>query len=403
MTAKDFQPDQQGPLAGVRVLDLSRLVSGNILSLHLADFGAEVVKVERPGHGDDLRNWKTAGIPAWWKVYARNKKSISLNLRSPEGADMLKRLVPGFHVLVENFRPGTLEGWGLGPDTLLALNPKLVIVRVSGWGQTGPYRDRPGFGSLIEGMSGFAARNGFGDRPPVLPPLALSDMVAAMQGAFATLAALRHIETGGGAGQVIDLSLFEPMFGILGPIAADYAIDGRVPHRIGSRSEEAAPRNVYECKDGKFLALSGSMQSMAERIFDVIGRPELKDDPRFLTNTDRLAHNDELDAIIADYMRQKTAAENLETFAAAKVTIGPILDISDLVDHPFIAGREVLVDLPDEDLGRVPMHNISPRLSATPGGFRRPAPEIGEHNAEIFAEIGVGDADLAALAQRGVV
>jgi formyl-CoA transferase len=390
-------------LDGVRVLDLSRLVSGNILTLHLADFGADVVKVERPGHGDDLRNWKSAGVSVWWKVYSRNKKSISLDLRSADGADLLKRLLPNFNILVENFRPGTMERWGLGPDVLLAANPKLVMVRISGWGQTGPYRDQPGFGSLIEGMSGFAARNGFPDRPPVLPPLALADQIAATQGAFATMAALRQVEVAGTGGQVIDLSLFEPMFGILGPIAAEYAVDGRVPRRIGSRSDEVAPRNVYECADGKFLALSGSMQSMAERIFEVIGRPDLKDDPRFATNSDRLKHVDEIDEIIAGYMKQASAAENLKIFAEAKVTIGPIYDITDLVDHPYITGREVIVEMEDAALGKLPMHNISPRLSATPGSIRRPAPEIGEHNAEIYGEIGIAARELAKLNDVGVI
>jgi formyl-CoA transferase len=387
----------------VRVLDLSRLVSGNILTLHLADFGADVVKVERPGHGDDLRRWQNGGVSLWWKVYSRNKKSISLDLRVAEGAGLLKRLLPRFQILVENFRPGTLERWGLGPDDLLAANPDLVVVRISGWGQTGPFRDRPGFGSLIEGMSGFAARNGFPDRPPVLPPLALSDQIAAMQGAFATLAALRQAEVGGAGGQVIDLSLFEPLFGILGPIAAEYAHDGRVPRRIGSRSDEAAPRNVYECADGKFLALSGSMQSMAERIFDAIGRPDLKDDPRFATNTDRLKHVEELDEIIGAHIMRASAAENLKVFSGANVTIGPIYDIADLVDHPYIAGREVIVEMEDADLGALPMHNISPKLSKTPGSIRRPAPEIGEHNAEIYGEIGVTDSEMSALAGAGVV
>src|SRR5882757_6918160 len=267
-----FHPDAKGPLEGIRVLDLSRLVAGNMLSLQLADFGAEVIKIEDPRKGDPLRDWRTNNISVHWKVYARNKKSVTLNLRTAEGMDLLRKLVATAQVFIENYRPGTLEQMGIGPDVLHALNPKLIIVRVSGWGQDGPYRDKPGFGSLVEGMSGFASKNGFADRPPVLPPLALADMIAGLYGSNAVLIALREIERRGGNGQVIDLPLLDPIFSILGPEAALYKLTQRIEPRVGSRSNNTSPRNVYETKDGRFISISASIQNMAERLFRAIGR-----------------------------------------------------------------------------------------------------------------------------------
>ncbi|MEE8519145.1 MAG: CoA transferase, partial [Dehalococcoidia bacterium] len=262
-----FDPTAKGPLDGLRVLDLSRLVAGNMLSLQLADFGAEVIKVEPPDHGDPLRAWGDSSIATSWKVYARNKKSLTLNLREPEAIDILRRLVPSAQVFIEGFRPGRIEEMGIGPDALLALNPKLVIVRISGFGQTGPYRERPGLGTVVEAMSGFADRNGFPDREPVLPPMPLADMVAGLYGANAAMIALREVETGGGKGQVVDLSLLEPLVSILGAEAAGYKATGKVKERVGSASNTASPRNVYATKDGRWVALSASIQSMAERVF----------------------------------------------------------------------------------------------------------------------------------------
>lgn len=400
---KDFSPAAAAPLDGVRVLDLSRLVAGNVATHLLADFGAEVVKIETPGKGDDLRNWRTKGTPSHWKVYARNKKSVSLNLRIERARELLLDLVATAQVLVENFVPGRLESIGLGPDVLLARNPNLIVLRVSGWGQTGPFRDKPGFGSLIEAYSGFAARNGFGDRAPVLPPLALADMVAGTQGAFAVMVALRAIETGGGAGQVIDLSLLEPMHSILGPEALNNRLTGKVMERTGSRSNISAPRNVYRCGDGKYVAMSASMQSMSERLMRTIGRPELIDDPRFRTNTDRVANNEELDAIIAAFMAERDQAEVLRLCDEAGVTVGPVRDAGDLSDDEYMREREVLIEVPDADLGSIPMHNISPRLSETPGALRRPAPELGQHTDEILGALGLSEDALTALRDEGVI
>lgn len=399
----EFQPDAKSSLDGLRVLDLSRLVSGNIVTHLLADHGAEVIKVERPGTGDDLRNWRTKGHSVHWKVYCRNKKSITLDLRRDEGKRLLLTLAKRMNVLVENFKPGTLERWGIGPDVLFEQNPNLIIVRVSGWGQTGLYAHKPGFGSLVEAMSGFAAMNGYGDRPPVLPPLALADMIAGLYGSFAVLAAMRHIEMGHGRGQVIDLPLFDPIYSILGPIAAQYRLTGEVPQRTGSRSNQTAPRNAYRTKDGRYVALSASMQAMAERFFKAIGMPDLIDNPKYKTNTDRVANNDELDPIVAEFMAGRTQAELLELFEKADVTVGPVADIEQLMDHPYINDRAIIVDVPDDELGRVPMHNVIPRMSETPAALRTPAPDLGQHNAEIYSELGLSQEDVERLRDGGVV
>ena len=291
MPRRPFEPAARGPLSGLRVLDLSRVVAGNMLTLMLADFGADVVKIEPP-EGDALRDWLVAGIPANWKVYARNKKSVCLDLRKPRAREIVLELVASAAVLVENFRPGTLEKMGLAPDVLHAKNPKLVIVRVTGWGQTGPYRHKPGFGTLAEGMSGFAALNGFEDREPVLPPMQLADCTAGAYGAFATLVAVREVETNGGKGQVIDVSLLEPLFAMMGPQAASYRASGKVRPRTGSRSTTAAPRNAYGTKDGRWGCMSASTQAMTERLFRAIGRADLIDDPRYRERV--LAENDRI-------------------------------------------------------------------------------------------------------------
>ena len=259
---RDYRPDAGGPLNGVRVLDLSRLFAGNCLTQILGDFGAEIIKVEPP-EGDSLRAWTTAGVDTHWKIYARNKKSLCLSLRDPRAIALLKRLVPSASILVESFRPGVLEAMGLGPDVLLALNPRLVVVRISGWGQTGPYAGQPGFGTVIEGFSGFAAMNGFADREPVLPPMYLADGVAGLYGASAAMIALRAAEGDNGAGQVIDLPLLDPLVAILSPQAANYRLTGETRQRTGSRSGNSAPRNVYRCADGLYVSLSGSIQSLS--------------------------------------------------------------------------------------------------------------------------------------------
>jgi len=400
---RPFRPEAAGPLDRLRVLDLSRLVAGNMLSLQLADFGAEVIKIEDPRKGDPLRDWRTNNISVHWKVYARNKKSVTLNLRDPQGLDLLRKLVATAQVFIENFRPGTLEDMGIGPDALLAINPKLIVVRVSGWGQDGPYRLKPGFGSLVEGMSGFASKNGFADRPPVLPPLALADMIAGLYGSNAVLIALREIEQNGGKGQVIDLPLLDPIFSILGPEAAIYQLTRKIEPRVGSRSNNTAPRNVYETSDRRFIAISASIQSMAERLYRTIGRADMIDDPRFRTNTDRVKNIDEADLPVAEFIKARTLAESLAVFEAAEVTAAPVYDIDQFIADPHVQARQIVTDLPDPEMGSVPMHAVVPRLSGTPGEIRNPAPALGEHNDAILGSLGLDAAALNDLRQRKVI
>jgi crotonobetainyl-CoA:carnitine CoA-transferase CaiB-like acyl-CoA transferase len=399
---KSYEPAARGTLDGVRVLDLSRLVAGNMLTQVLGDFGAEVIKVEPPA-GDTLRAWQTDGVQTNWKLYARNKKSLGLELRKPEARELLTRLIPTAALFVESFRPGTLENMGLAPETLFGRNPKLVVVRISGWGQDGPYCRRPGFGTLVEGMSGFASFNGFADREPVLPPMYLADTVAGLYGATAAMIALREVEMNGGRGQVIDLPLLDPMFAVLGPQAANYRLTGKVKPRTGSRSTNAGPRNVYRCKDGLYVCLSSSTQKMAERLFRSIGRPDLNNDPRYRTNAERVKHAEALDAIIGDFITQRTQAENVAFFEQAEVTIGPIYDIRQILEDPHVRARALVADYPDSDMGAFPMHHVVPRLSGTPGSIRTHAPRLGEHNRALLAELGVDDAGFARLVAGGVV
>jgi len=402
LSKKEYATDARGPLAGVRVLDLSRLVAGNTVTQLLGDFGAEIIKVEPPA-GDTLRAWKTRGIGTNWKIYSRNKKSLCLELRKPEARDIVLQLVKTAAVFIESFRPGMLEKIGLGPDTLFAINPKLVIVRISGWGQDGPYSKRPGFGTLVEGMSGFAAINGFDDREPVLPPMYLADTIAGLYGASGVLVALREVETNGGKGQIIDLPLLDPLFATLGPQAANYRLTGKLKPRTGSRSTNAAPRNAYKTKDGKWVCLSASTQKMTERLFRSINRADLIDDPRYKTNDERVKRAAELDAIIGAFVIERTQAENVAFFEEAEVTIGPIYDIAQIIEDPHVLARELVADYPDSEMGSFPQHHVVPRLSGTPASIRAQAPGLGEHNRALLAELGIDEAAYAALLAAGAV
>lgn len=387
---REFAPETRPPLTGLRVVDLSRLVAGNMVSLQLADHGAEVIKVEDPAKGDPLRAWRVEGHSLHWKVYARNKKSLALNLRDPDGLALLADLLTTADVLIENFRPGTLEAMGLAPATLWARTPKLIILRISGFGQDGPYRQRPGFGTLVEGMSGFAAMNGFADREPVLPPLALADMVAGLYGAYATMIALREVEHGG-KGQVIDLPLLDPIVSILGPQAASFTVSGQRPPRTGSRSSTTSPRNVFRTRDGRYLSISASIQAMAERLLRTIGRADMLDDPRFASNTARVANAEACEAPIAAFIAERDLDDVLAIFNQAEITAAPVYDIDQLMDDPHVIEREILLDLPDAELGHVAMHTVVPRLSATPGAIRSAAPRLGEHSLEILAGLGINE------------
>ncbi len=398
----EFDPTARAPLAGIRVVDLSRLVAGNMISLQLADHGAEVIKIEDPDKGDPLRAWRTKGQSLHWKVYARNKKSLAMNLRSAVAKQALHDLLDTTQVLIENFRPGTLEAMGFAPDVLHARNPGLIIVRVTGFGQDGPYRDRPGFGTLVEAMSGFASKNGFADRPPVLPPLALADMVAGLYGAYSVMIALREVEKGG-KGQVIDLPLLDPIVSILGPEAAIYRVSGELSPRTGSRSITTSPRNTFRTREGRYIAISASIQAMSERLMRAIGREDMITDPRFRTNTDRLHHVEECEAPIAEFIAARTLAENMAVFEAAEITATPVYDIDQFLDDPHVQARGVIVEAPDAEAGSVLMHNIIPRLSDTPGKLRLPAPDLGQHTREILTGLGYTDEQLAALVSAGAI
>lgn len=396
-----YEPNSESALTGVRVVDMTRLAAGNMLTRMLVDFGAEVIKIERPGVGDDLRGFGEGNV--WWKEYARSKKSFSLNFRKKEGAKLLLDLVAASDMLVENFVPGTLEKWGLGPEDLWKINPGLIIVRVSGYGQTGPYAHKPGFGTMVEALSGFAAMTGFEDKPPLLPPMALADMIAGIAGFGGAIAALFAREKGRAKGQVVDLSLFEPLFSVIGPWQAHYKANGKIPVREGNLSKIAQPRSVYECADGKYVALSASMQSMWEKVAISIGREELIEDPRFRSGVDRVENMVELDEIVSGFICSKTQDDNLVHFGAAGVTVGPVCDPIDLQDHEYIRGRAIVEDYPDDRYGTLPLHTPFPRLSTTPGKIRSQAPTLGQHTDEILALLGRSDEERQQLQDKGIV
>lgn len=396
-----LEPSPSGPLNGLRVVDLSRLVAGNMLTLQLGDFGADVIKVESAGAGDTLREWREKhpdypqGLDGWWQTYARNKRSLALDLRNKEAMVWLKKLIDSAQVLVESFKPGTLENMGLSPEVLHATNPALVIVRLSGWGQTGPYRELPGFGSLIEGFSGFAHKHRNESGLPQLPNLAMADMITGLTGAFATLTAVREVETHGGKGQVVDLSLLEPMLAIMGPDVSNYAATG-VETEPGKKI--ASPRGSYRCKDGLWVSMSGSTDTMAKRVFEAIGLAPLYEDPKFKTNDARLANDEELDQLVANFMAALNQADCLAHFRKYGVTVGPIYNSEQLLKDEHIKQRGVYVRLENPNNQKsVVMHQVVPRLQNTPGMIKRPAPFLGEHTREILQALGSTPSEIEAL------
>ena len=391
------------PLENFKILDLSRLAAGNMVSHMFADFGADVIKVEKPGKGDDLRNWRVNDIAHWWAVYSRNKRSIALNLKEKKGLNLLRELVKSADVFIENFVPGTLEKWGIAPDELLKINRNLIILRISGWGQTGIYKDAPGFGSLVEGMSGFASMTGEEDQKPLLPPLALADMVAGLTGFGAILIAIIASKKNQLGGQVIDLSLFEPLFSILGPWAASYKISGKIPPRMGNRSNVAAPRGIYKTKDHKFVSLSASMQSMWEKLAVTIGASDLIKDIRFKTNSDRLNNQDDLDEVISKFIKKFDREPLLKKFSQAGITVGPVLDISEIIEHPYVLDREILMEHYNPEYGKILMHQAFPRFSKTPGKVINPAPSIGQNTDDVLKEIGITKQQIEKLRKNKII
>lgn len=392
-----------GALAGLRVIDCSRLIAGGVLATVLADHGADVVKVENPRGGDPLRTWLRDRGELWWKVYARGKRSITLNLTVPRGQALLRRLVRDADVLIENYVPGTFERWGLGWNALCAENPRLVFARVSGWGQDGPYRERPGFGTMVEAMSGFAHTTGAADGPPTLPSFPMADMVAALAGCTAVLAALRHRDQVSGRGQVVDISLYEPLLSVLGPDAAGYALDGTVRERHGNTSDNASPRGTYRTRDDKWIALSASTPASATALFGSLGLGHLLADPRFATNDARVRHNDLVDAALADAIGKRTLDEMRGLFESTDLTACAVYDIADISKDPHVIARGILIDVPDPDLGAVRMTAPTPRLAATPATVRWAGPPLGAHNAEVYGALGISAAELEHLERDGVV
>ncbi|WP_082784024.1 CaiB/BaiF CoA transferase family protein [Polynucleobacter sinensis] len=375
------------PLSNVTVIDLSRLVSGNMMTHVLADMGAKVIKVESPGKGDELRSWQRQGVSTYWAAYARNKDSVCLNLREPDGLDSLKNLLSNADILVENFRPGTLEKMGLGRDALELINPRLIVVRISGWGQTGLFAERGGFGSLIEAMSGFASMNGFADRPPVLPPFAMADSVAGIYGASVALALLHQQKSNQKPSvKEVDLSLFEPLFSILGPQAAEYQLTGAVTPRSGSRSPTHAPRNVYQTKDEKWIALSAGMEGTLVRLFEGIGYPEGLKDARFSTHEARLKNIDALDGLIQSHISKLSLDEALDFFKIRDITAGQVCDIADLISHPYMVDREMLVETQTAEGPSLLIHAVPYKINGQRPAIRRAAPTIGQDNDQWIAK-----------------
>ncbi|MGH2728851.1 MAG: CaiB/BaiF CoA transferase family protein [Actinomycetota bacterium] len=392
------------PLEGLKVIEFATIVAGPSTGKYLADFGAEVLKVEHPTTGDTTRNlgFKDGGVALWWKLVGRNKKPVTLNLSHPKGQAIARRLCADADVLIENFRPGTLERWGLVPNALAESNPRLVILRISGFGQTGPYAHKPGFGTLAESISGVAHVSGFPDGPPMLPAIALADEVAGLVGAYAVMMALHERERSG-LGQVIDASLYESLFQLTGPLVMAYDRLGVVMGRIGNRIAYSAPRNAYRTSDDRWVGVSGTAQTVAARLFRAIGRPELIEDPRFATNNDRLEHIDELDRVIGDWIGSHTLDEVMAAFDREDAAAAPIYDAPQIVADPQYASRESIVTVEDDELGRVKMQNVTPRFSRTPGRVRHAGLPLGAANVEVYGALGIGAEELAALKAEGVV
>ena len=382
-----------GALAGLRVIDCATLFAGPLVASLMADFGADVIKVEHP-KGDPLREMghKKDGHGLWWKVASRNKRCIALDLRAEDDARLFKALAQDADILIENFRTGTLEGWGLGWDVLSALNPRLIMLRVTGFGQTGPYRHRPGFGTLAEAYSGFAHITGQPDGPPTLPPFGLADGVAAHYGCMAAMFAVYERDVGAtgrgsGRGQCIDVAITEPLFALLGAQATAYDQLGVVQNRAGNRSHHNAPRNTYRTGDGHWVAISTSSPNIVRRVLALTGGPDVADDPRFQTNKDRVAHVDEIDAIVGGWIARHSLDEVLTAFEAAEAAIAPVYDIAQIFEDPQFRAREAIATVQDEDLGPLRMQNVFPKLSRTPGKVRFAGARIDQHRDEILSEL----------------
>ncbi|MFG2277172.1 CaiB/BaiF CoA transferase family protein [Streptomyces asoensis] len=396
--------EKPAPLHGIRVLDLATLFAGPLAATMLGDFGAEVVKVEHPTRPDPSRGHGPSkdGVGLWWKLLGRNKRTITLDLSRPGGRATLLRLVRTADVVVENFRPGTLEKWDLGWDTLSAANPRLVLARVTAFGQFGPYAHRPGFGTLAEAMSGFAAITGEPDASPTLPPFGLADSIAGLATAYAVMTALAGRDRTG-EGQVVDMAIIEPILTVLGPQPLWYDQLGYVQARTGNRSANNAPRNTYRTADGGWVAVSTSAQSVAERVMRLVGRPELIDEPWFATGADRAAHADVLDEAVGSWIAARDRVDVLAAFEKAEAAIAPVQDVRDVMTDPQYLALDTITAVDDPELGRVRMQNVLFRLSATPGAIRWAGRPHGADTEEVLTELGLTTAELTSLREAGVL
>jgi crotonobetainyl-CoA:carnitine CoA-transferase CaiB-like acyl-CoA transferase len=394
-------------LRGLKVIECATVIAAPLCGRLLADFGADVIHIEHPKTGDHLRQFgfTVNGVNPWWKYYARNKKLVTLDISKSKGREVLYRLLSDADVFIENFRPGRLEEWGITYDDLAKINPRLIMVRVTGFGQTGPYSSQPGFGTVIEGMSGFAEMTGEPDGPPIIPQFALADSYAGLYAAAATMFAIYHRDVlNHGRGQVIDVSILESLFGMLGPNALVYHLTGKAPRRTGNRTGTTAPRNVYRTKDERWVALAGSTQSTAVRLLKAIGRPELAEDPRFSTNAKRVENVDALDEIVGGWMRAHARDDIVAMLRAAEVPIGPINDIADLMNNEQVRARQMIVDVPDGEGAALPMEGVFPRMQQTPGSIRHAGGGIGADNREIYLErLGLTAEQIEELKQAGII
>ena len=399
----------QGPLSGLRVLDLSIIVAGGTASSLLADFGAEVVKIERPGTGDPLRNWGpfANGVSLWWKVHSRNKKSITLNLGVPEGQNLLKELAAKTDILIEGFRPGAMERWGLGPDDLQAVNPKLVMLRYSGFGQSGPYKDRPGFGTIAECMSGFVGMTGFQDTPPVLPPIPLADEIAGVFGAMAGMMALYHRDASinsSAKGQVVDVSLIEPLFRLCIPHITMFDMLGINRERVGNDFPDAAPRSLYKTADNQWLGLSATSQSTFEGLAKAMGMEDLLERTEFKDNAARLENRESLNDELNSWLGQRNLKETMDQLIPAGGVVGPVYDAAQIMEDPHFHSRQDIIDIDDPELGQTKMLGVVPKFSETPGAVEHAGPKVGEHNRHIYSSwLGLDEEKLTELNRQGTI
>jgi formyl-CoA transferase len=393
------------PLEGIRVLEMGQLIAGPFAAKMLAEFGAEVIKIEPPTTGDPLRKWRLLheGTSVWWAAQSRNKQSLTLDLRSPEGQDTARRLIAQSDVLVENFRPGTLEDWGLGWDALHELNPKLIMLRVSGYGQSGPYRDRPGFGVVAEAMGGLRHLSGEPGRTPVRVGVSIGDSLSALHGVIGILLALRHRDQHAGQGQMIDVALYESVFNMMESLLPEYSTFGAVRQPAGSSLPGIAPTNAYRCADGKYALIAGNGDSIFRRLMDVIERPDLGDDPALAHNDGRVRNVEALDAAIGEWSARHSLDHVLAALNEARIPSGMIYDIADIASDPHYRARDMILESQLPDGTPVKLPGIVPKLSATPGGVRSRAPALGEHTDAVLETVGIDAATRDAWRARGII